>query len=97
MPLKPTKPKGRPAPSRKLSASRKVARAQRSPAHAEVKPADPLATPEEHAQAAQDLRNWAQAEVDPQAQQRLNQLASLNEAFSRLKPDATAAPETPAV
>ena len=86
MPSKPTKQSGLPA-LRKRKPPKAMQPAVQPLEQPKAKaPAQPVASPQEHAQAAQQLKEWAATEADPKVAERLNSLASLNEAFSRAKP-----------
>ena len=46
----------------------------------------PVLSPQQHGLVAQRLREWAASEPDPQVAERLNSVASLNQAFSKPSP-----------
>lgn len=57
---------------------------QGQPPQAQLRqPVPPVASPQEHASLAQQLKELASQEPDPKAAERLNSLASLNEGFSK--------------
>ena len=91
---KPTKPRGKPA---KAAAKPKRPRAQQSqPEQPQQPQRQPAASPEQHAEAVDYLRQQAASEQDPQRQVRLNQLADLNQSFAPPRQAQPSQPEDPA-